>query len=188
MNEDTLRMELQRSMMLAGLEYHHPEDSKRTDSGRPDILSISGAVIEVKKIEETSRIEPWFDPKKISKPQRRQLDYYSFGRGIQTYLAIGTTFGRPRRMWVIPWKMWVALEFRLVDELVSDNPLMIKPIAIEKFRILISKLEVFKEYEMVWTGKSVWKFPFAHPILMLSNIRLESEWEPHSIRFEEIIK
>ena len=173
MLEAKIRMELQRSMMLAGLEYHHPEDSKRTDTGRPDILCINGAVVEVKKIDELIRKEPWFDPTKISNTQRRQLDYYCFGRVFLTFLAIGTTFGNPRRLWVIPWTDWVAMEYALQYK----NP--------DKFRIQLSDLESFTEYEMTWGKGSLWTFPTDHPILKVAMPRHENEWQPISIRFLE---
>jgi len=174
MKEEDLRMEIQRSMTKAGLEWYHPADTGFTEVARPDILSVSGCVIEVKRIDEKVRIEPWFDPKMIPNRQRRQLDYYSYGRGFQTYLAIGTTFGRPRRMWVIPWKLWATLERELMVENEVDA---------EKLRIPISELECFSQYELKWLGKGIWDFRIAHPILMLAIPRKDGEWEPKSIRF-----
>ena len=176
MKEEDLRMEIQRSMTKAGLEWYHPADTGFTEVARPDILSVSGCVIEVKRIDEKVRIEPWFDPKMIPNRQRRQLDYYSFGRGFPTYLGIGTTYGKPRRMWVIPWRLWSLLE----DELIVANE--VKP---EDLRIPISEIERFYQYELDWQGKGVWGFNVDHPILLLAKIRTNHEWDVKSIRFPE---
>jgi len=176
MNESKIREELQRAMLNAGLEFYHPPDIRQTPTARPDILSINGIVIECKTIKSLIEKEPWFNPKEISNGQRKHLDFYGFARHFLTFLAIGTLW-RPRRLWCIPWETWVHMENTLSDYGKDLG-----------FRISLSKLEEFPQYELPWNPTTkVWNFLSSHPIMLANNRspHLSSDWLPYSLRFPE---
>jgi len=179
-DEAKIRIEIQNMLVEAGLEYYHPADTGFTENARPDILSVNkhgGIVIEVKIIEKKKRIEPWFDPKKIPNRQRRQLDYYCWDRHINTYLAIGTTFGKPRRIWLVEWYLWVEMEKQLVE--LNEGSL--------DFRINMSDLVNRNFQELIWNTGGKWTLPWDHVLLLKALPRI-NEWIPRSIRFPEEVK
>jgi hypothetical protein len=176
MNEEQIRREFQQAMINVGLEVYHPPDIRQTETARPDILSINGVVVECKTMKPKERIEPWFDPKEISNGQRKHLDYYCWARHFLTFLVIGTLW-RPRRLWCIPWKEWVDME-----HVVSNHAENLA------FRISLSKLEEFPQYELPWSPIThFWVFPEGHPITLAHNRgpHFPSDWLPYSIRFPE---
>jgi hypothetical protein len=180
MNEADIRRKLQRTLIAAGFEEYHPPDIQQTETARPDILSINGFVIEVKRIDSLVRETPWFDPAKISNGQRKHLDYYYYDRRFPCFLAIGTTF-TPYRLWVVPWFLWNKLEKTLSQEGLNLD-----------FRITLTELETnFSTYELYNKTPHVFKtteftIPAWHPLQNIPRLpRRNDEWGIYSIRFPE---
>lgn len=184
MNEALLRNEIGRMLAYYGYEHYHPEDSRMTQIGRPDLYSMNPTgsfVIEVKLIEEKSRVETWFHPKIISNGQRNWLDRW-FTRGGRGYIAIGTKGGKKRRLWVMPWERWTNFEHLWVAD--KDTP-----------RVLISELEgAFGDCECRWVTlqdksypNSSWRLPEGHEILKSFAGRpiKQEDWAVLSLRFED---
>jgi hypothetical protein len=143
---------------------------------RPDIYALNPfnmtAVIEVKIIEPKVKIEPWFDPAKISDGQRAWLDMWCYDANGHGYLAIGTIEGS-RRLWIYPWEHWVNLEKKLGEKDID-------------FRIKISDLSNEWELTRVTGG---WQLPNFHPLLAIvipqtSPTLLLKDPKAHSFRFK----
>ena len=196
MRENSIRLEVAHMLRIQGFNDYHPPDMARSanltaDSapGRPDLffLNTKGptVVVEVKVIEPKARIEPWFDPQHISNNQRKWLDWWVFGRQGQGYIAIGTIFGTPRRLWLIPWLNWDLLEKALADKQ-SQN--MSPPAIIPPARVAISDLEIMRIYECEWKGKGIWELPMGHPVKEIATLKHDkNQYVEKSFRFQEII-
>lgn len=168
---------------MTGFDDHHPEDSKQTGRGRPDIFGLNSIerciVIEVKGIAEKKRVDPYLNFNEISDSQRRWLDWWVWDRLGAGYIGIGTYFGSPRQLWIIPWQRWVKYEYyKFQKDKVYKAPVP----DIEQY---------FHRYKMIWIGgENKWQMPEDHPIAKIRTwYHDKGEWqEEHSFRFDKIDK
>lgn len=178
MEEEYIRSEVQHAIREAGFDDYHPPDIKQTETGRPDVFGLNPRdaciVIEVKKMDELVRVEPWIPFSIISDSQRNWLDWWYVDRKGLCFIAIGTTFGSPRRLWVIPWERWVAYEkWKSPDGKDARAELC----DLDKY---------FQKYELIWKGSRVWEFKTGHPIYDIAvRYHSEDDWTTQfSYRFE----
>lgn len=194
MKEDAIRSEIQHMMREIGFDDYHPPDMRAVTNltsgkapGRPDIFCLNPAgptvVIEVKRISPLVREEPWFDPEKISNNQRDWLDWWTYGRLGKGYIGIGTTFGKPRRLWIIPWDNWNLLEHKISSRQAEN---MSPPMALPAARITITDLELMKAFECEWKGSGIWQLPEFHPIYLVPTmIHNKNQFVVQSFRYTE---
>jgi hypothetical protein len=126
MNEGDVRLEVYHSLQGYGYWPLHGRDAILCPrcgakilpqvAGRPDLLVLDPIgktlVCEVKIVDLDKALSFAFT--QVEDDQRRWLNAWTQHSGYG-YLAIGTVNERPRRLWVIPWTFWSALEADLID-------------------------------------------------------------------------
>ena len=192
MNEAAIRLEISHTLNGVGFCAYHPPDRFAEDGGRIDIYALNPVgptiVVEVKDIQAKSRIEEYLDPREISVSQRRWMDWWTWGRGGQAYLGLGTVT-RPRRLWIIPWDKWNQAER---EQLLKCDNLLGN--CLESLRMPIRVIEKIGwslsnpkgPYELSW-NKGRWTFQDTHPIMNIKRKEVGAwDWnKPISLRFAE---
>jgi len=98
-----------------------PDGPHTRAGGLPDIICINApVVIEVKTFHKLGLEKDWakttFPFRAINPEQRAWLTMFDRDPQHESFLAIGTVHGRagakinPRMLWIIPWKVWLAME------------------------------------------------------------------------------
>jgi hypothetical protein len=203
MLEEKLRGEVQRMLRTIGFNDYHPPDLSFKGApingvsvGRPDIYCLNtmgpSIVCEVKTIQPLVKKEPWFDPSKISDKQRAWLDWWTYGRKGAGFLAIGTTWS-PRAMWLVPWRAWVDLEYKIAERdsaPISPDPNDQRAVTMEFYpptRITLSDIDnSFTLYQCEWVVGGAWYPKSHHPINTIPTmLHLKEQWCTMSYRYEK---
>lgn len=130
---------------------------------RPDIVTLQNVVVECKAFFG----ERAFPFSAIEPGQRSWLDLASED-GIGVYLALGTRTGRagtqnPRRLWIVPWRQWLAVEERVRP--FQDSLPLIAGLA----RLLavrergLGAVELLQQWALWWENGG-WRLPPLHPL------------------------
>lgn len=163
MDEADIRLEMQHAIRKIGFDDHHPEDSRQTGRGRPDIFGLNPIdrtiVIEVKKIEEKKRVDSNLYFKEISNSQRKWLDWWVHDRTGAGFLGLGTVFGKPRQMWIIPWHRWAAFELWKVKETGNEYA---------ELNEINTYFREKEHYALEWVNSTEgWAFLSDHPLMKI---------------------
>jgi len=120
MDEDDVRREIQGAIWrLAGWPFHEVRAHRCPKcktwiypiSGRPDTVvphPIRKSCVMECKVVDVSQ-DRSFDVTQIRPRQRRWLHNWSQANGL-SFLGLGTINEQPRKIWVIPWDIWIEIE------------------------------------------------------------------------------
>ncbi len=211
MDEKAIREEIQILIYDLGFIPYHPPDmkpiwdkgedgkvhvndeavkkeKKKRSMTRIDIVGLNpvgpGILIECKKIDlemVNEKENGRFYFRDISKAQRESLDRWAFGFNGDAFIGIGTTGGKWRRLWIVPWKVWVEAEKSVMSSGGKGMPVYsTKGLGI---------MDLFKYFELKWIGTGQdchWSLPDWHPMQSIQRWcpRPENEYQIFSERFE----
>jgi hypothetical protein len=145
-------------------------------AGRPDILILNPTgvtkVAEVKVVNLARNLS--FAFAQIEDDQRKWMNAWTGAKGA-AYIAIGTIGESHRRIWMIPWKAWLAYEEHEIGEGRTYMPVDLSLYKKTPEKGLLYSLEYLcSEWKMIrvlgekkeddkFTGAH-WDFPKNHPV------------------------